>query len=311
MTLPNFLVIGASKSGTTSLYYYLQQHPDVYMSPVKEPKFFAFEGQEVYFRGAGIQRRVTSGLTTDIEEYRALFEGAEGEKAIGEASTLYLYSPRAPGRIKHHVPEAKMVALLRNPVDRAYSAYARQVRARREPLSFSEALREEERRIQDGWYHVYHYKNRGLYHGQLKRYFELFDRERIKVCLYEELNEDPVGVSQDVFRFLGVDDAFEPDTSLRHNVSGGIPKSEALAALIDTPNLLKTLAKSVLPERLRKRVLAELKNRNFKRVPPLPEEARSEVIEVFREDVFKLQELLGRDLSGWLDGGRRGVHDAA
>jgi hypothetical protein len=301
VTLPNFLVIGASKSGTTSLYYYLQQHPDIYMSPVKEPKFFALEGQEVYFRGPGIQRRVTRGLTTSIEEYRALFEGAEGEKAVGEASTLYLYSPRAPGRIKHHVPEARLIALLRNPVERAYSAYTQQVRAGREPLSFGSALREEEDRIQDGWYHVYHYKNRGLYYRQLKRYYETFGEERIKVYFYEDLSEDPVGVSQDIFRFLGVDDAFEPDASARYNVSR-LPRSEALASLLDKPNLLKTAARTVVPSGVRKRVSAGLKNRNFEKAPPMPEEARRELTEAFREDVLKLQELLGRDLSGWLDG---------
>jgi len=304
VTLPNFLVIGASKSGTTSLYYYLQQHPDVYMSPVKEPKFFALEGRKLDFRGPGADERINRWAVTDIEEYRALFEGAEGEKAIGEASPTYLHSPQAPGRIKHYVPEARLIALLRNPVDRAYSAYVQHVRDGREPLSFSEALREEEGRLRDNWSPGWGYKRIGFYHRHLKRYYEMFGEERIKVCLYEELSEDPVGVSRDIFRFLGVDDAFVPDTSLRHNTSG-IPRSRALLRFIKKPNVVKSALKPLLPGGVRKRISVNVQNWNLEKAPPLPEGARRELAEAYREDILGLQDLIGRDLSGWLDEPRR------
>jgi hypothetical protein len=304
VTLPNFLVIGASKSGTTSLYYYLQQHPDVYMSPVKEPRFFALEGRKLDFRGPGAQERINRWAVTDIEEYRALFEGVEGEKAIGEASPTYLHSPQAPGRIKHYVPEARLIALLRNPVQRAYSAYVQHVRDGREPLSFSEALREEEGRLRDNWSPGWGYKRIGFYHRHLKRYYEMFGEERIKVYLYEELSEDPVGVSRDIFRFLGVDDAFEPDTSLRHNPSG-IPRSRALLGLVKRPNAVKSALKPLLPGGVRKRISVNVQNWMLEKAPPLPEEARGELAEAYREDILGLQDLIGRDLSGWLDEPRR------
>ncbi len=151
MTLPNFLVIGATKSGTTSLYTYLKQHPEVYM-PMKEPNFFALEGREPpFFRGPEGWKEPSQKRITDLEGYRTLFAGASGEKAMGEVSPLYLYAPQAAYRIRRYVPEAKLVAILRNPVERAYSAYMHLVREDREPLGFAEALKEEERRIQSNW----------------------------------------------------------------------------------------------------------------------------------------------------------------
>ncbi len=294
MTMPNFLVIGAAKSGTTSLYHYLKQHPQVYMSPTKEPKFFAFEGRKLDFRGPGYRT-----VVTDIEEYRALFAGVSGEKAIGEASAMYLYVPEAADRIRRYVPEARLVAMLRNPVDRAYSAYLHRVREGRERLSFSEALKEEETRIRDNWRPLWHHKRMGFYHAQLTRYYELFSREQIRVYLYEDLNEDPVGMMQSIFRFLEVDDAFVPDTSLRHNVTR-IPRSRALQTFIQKPNPLEPLIKPFLPEGMRKRIRANLHNLNLTK-PPMPEDIREELTEAYREDILKLQGLIRRDLSSWLE----------
>jgi hypothetical protein len=297
--LPNFLIVGAGKAGTTSLYQYLKQHPEVYMSPVKEPKFFAFEGGKPDFQGPGDRERINRQSVIEIGQYEALFEGVRGEKAIGEASPTYLHSPQAPARIKHHAPEVRLIAVLRNPVERAYSSYMQRVRDGREPLGFLEALQEEERRLRDNWAPGWGYKRLGFYHAHLKRYYELFGRERIKVFLFEDLSKDPVGVSQDIFRFLGVDDAFEPDTSLRHNASG-IPRSRALHELVKRPNVVKSFLKPLLPEGARKRLSVNVQNWNLEKAPPLPGEVRREFAQTCREDILALQDLIGRDLSGWL-----------
>src|ERR671929_75877 len=133
MTMPNFFIIGAMKSGTTALYYYLEQHPEVYMSPVKEPNFFCSQEQK---NGAD--------AVTDIRAYERLFRGVLGETAVGEASHCYLYEPRAAAAIRRCVPEAKLLAILRNPIDRAFSHFLHMVRTGSEPLSdFAQALREE------------------------------------------------------------------------------------------------------------------------------------------------------------------------
>ena len=301
--MPNFLVIGAGNAGTTSLYHYLKQHPEVYMSPVKEPKFFALEGELPDYRGPGdmlvLTRSPADRAVIDLDGYEALFRGVRGEKAVGEASPVYLCDARAPGRIKHYVPDARLVAILRDPAERAYSAYMHQVRDGRETLSFAEALDAEERRTRANWSPGWRYTSEGFYHRNLARYHELFGRERVRVYLYEDLKEDPAGLMRGIFRFLGVDDSFAPDTSRRHNPSG-VPKSRALQALLKRPNPLSATLKPLLPKGLRRRLTEGLQERNLSKAPPLDPEVRRRLVETYREDVLRLQDLIGRDLSGWL-----------
>ncbi len=289
MTMPNFLIIGAMKSGTTALYYYLQQHPRVYMSPVKEPDFFCFEGR----------KDLGNHSITRIEAYQDLFRDVSGEEAIGEASHCYLYEPRAVERIEHHIPEAKFIAVLRNPVDRAYSHFLHMVRNGTEPLTdFAQALQEDERRKnpQD-------YVGRGLYHAQLKRYFDAFGRDSVKVYLYEDLGDAPLDTLRDAFRLLGVDDTFVPDVSLKRNVSGS-PRYKTLDRFLRRPSFVKEALKLYLPAGLRWRLskaFDDLKTRNLVGPPPVQPELRQQLIEAYREDVLKLQPLIGRDLSRWLE----------
>jgi hypothetical protein len=293
MTLPNFLVIGAMKSGTTALYYYLEQHPQIYMSPVKEPNFFCFEGRED-LDGESITR---------IGPYQDLFRHVSSEKAIGEASHCYLYEPKAAARIKYYVPDAKLIAVLRNPIDRAYSHFLHMVRNGTETLAdFAQVLQEEE----TGAYQErgsQHYIGRGLYYGQLKRYFDTFDRDQVRVYLYEDLSNVPIDTLQDAFRFLGVDDSFVPDISLRRNVSGH-PKYKLLDGFLRRPSPVKHAFKVYLPARLRWRLSKAfdyLKTRNLAKPPPVQPEVRRQLIGVYRDDILKVQELIHRDLSGWLE----------
>ena len=293
MTMPNFLVIGAMKSGTTALYYYLAQHPEIYMSPVKEPNFFCSEG-EAGRHGSSAAR---------LETYQNLFKDVSGEKAIGEASHCYLYEPEAVGRIRQSLPGAKFVAILRDPVGRAYSHFLHMVRNGTEPLTdFAQALREEETRAcKDRGFQDY--IGRGLYSDQLGRYFDAFGRERVKVYLYEDLSVAPVRVLQDTFRFLGVDDSIVPDVSLRRNVSGS-PRYEILDSILRRPNPVKDALKMHLPAALRWRLLKafdDLKTRNLTRPPAVEPGVRRRLVRIYREDILKVQELIHRDLSGWLE----------
>ena len=292
MTMPNFLIIGAMKSGTTALYYYLEQHPEIYMSPVKEPNFFSSQEQEN-----------AADAVTNIGTYQDLFRGGSGKKALGEASHSYLYEPRAAAEIKRYVPEAKLIAILRNPIDRAYSHFLHMVRSGTEPLDdFAQALREEEvgthkeRTFQD-------YIGRGLYYNQLKRYFGTFPQEQVRVYLYEDLSGAPISTVQDAFRFLKVDDSFVPDVSLRRNVSGQ-PKYKTLDGLLRRQSRIKHAAKIYLPARMRWRLsktFDDLKTRNLAEPPPVQSKVRRHLIGVYREDILKVQELIHRDLSGWLE----------
>jgi hypothetical protein len=305
--MPNFFVIGATKSGTTSLYHYLSQHPEVYLSPRKGPHYFAFEsGENVEGRGPGDAETLKGMLVTDPKQYRSLFQNAAAKAARGEASTMYIYYPKAPLRIKACVPDAKLIAILRNPVERAYSSYLHLVREGYEVhQDFAMALQEEEARIKANWLPLWHYKKMGFYYEQLQRYYDIFDSKQIRVYLYEEFRADPLVVMKDMFGYLGVDDAFVPDMTIKHNISG-VPRNHALHRLhhfLRKPSLLKTTLKAVLPASVRRplklRVLANLQAHNLQK-PPLSPELRQELTDAYRDDILKLQELVGRDLSRWL-----------
>jgi hypothetical protein len=309
VAMPNFFIIGAHKAGTTSLYHYLNQHPQVYMSPIKEPSFFNHDitpdGKLVKRRFEGPGRRRLAPKFADIEEYRALYRGVKGEKAIGEASPLYICAPGTPERIKRHVPEARAIALLRNPADRAYSAFLHAVRGGRETVNdFAQVLREEEGRIGDNWNYVFRYRTGGLYYERLKRYYEVFGRERVGVWLAEDLRGDPASVTQDVFRFLEVDDTFVADTSSRHNPAG-VPESEAARVMMRMTDTSVGVLRNAVPPTSKifpfvSNMRRAMQSRVLTEPPPIDPEIRTELIKGYREDILKLQVLIGRDLSMWL-----------
>lgn len=301
MTLPNFLLIGAAKSGTSALYNYLWQHPEIYMSGKKEPNFFALEGETVCFNGPGSEIINTKSVT-NLEEYKALFAGVRGEKAVGEASVLYLYHPQAAARIRHYIPNVKLIAILRNPIDRAYSSYLHMVRDGREPAdSFTKALDEEPERIRNNWAHSWHYQRLGYYHEQLQRYFALFPRQQIAVFTYDAFSAAPQQLLKQIFQFLEVDPSFEPDVSLRYNISGA-PRWKRLQKWLLWPNPVKERMKFLLPAYTRKRLVNKLMTLNVKPAakPDMSAAERQRLQAIFRDDILKLQTLLDQDLSHWL-----------
>lgn len=297
MTLPNFLIIGAAKAGTTSLYEYLQQHPEVFLSTPKEPRFFALEGQPLDFQGP-IQVINRKSVTT-WEAYQALFEDAEGKTAIGEASTVYLYEPQSLERIQHYLGQPKIVAILRNPVSRAYSSYLHLVRDGQETLSFEAALQAEATRIEQKWPPLWHYQRRGYYFNQLKPYVDQFGSDHVKVFLFEDLVSAPQALMRELFEFLGIDPNFEPNVSMQANPSG-VPKRQWLSRLLNRKNPMKQFAKSVLPTRFRKNIYSKLQQQNTGDKTTINPLLKQQLIEAYRDDVTQLQVLIDRDLSHWL-----------
>jgi hypothetical protein len=237
---------------------------------------------------------------SDQAEYEALFAPATTESAIGEASTMYLYLPWVPARIAELKPDMKLIAILRHPVDRAFSHYCMRVGMEAEPLkTFEEAVEAEPDRVARGDVDGTHYLGRGFYSAQIRRYLDLFPREQLRIYLYDDLREDAVKLSRDAFRFLEVDDRFEPDTSLKQNV-GEMPKSRALHDFLTRENPTKAVLKAVLPPTLRKRMATAAKDRNLLK-PVLSPDTRRRLTGAFREDILNLQDLLSRDLSAWLN----------
>jgi hypothetical protein len=158
--------------------------------------------------------------------------------------------------------------------------------------------------VRNGWHYIFHYRSRGLYYQQLKRYYEVFGRERVGVWLYEEMREDPASVAQSVFRFLEVDDTFAADTSSRYNPAGVPASGSARAAMRATNRAVWALRKALAPTssilplafKLRRAVLSRV----LTEPPPIDPELREELVAGYKEDILRLQELIGRDLSMWL-----------
>lgn len=296
---PDFLLIGAMKAGTTALYEALGQHPEVFMSPVKEPNFFAFVEAPPRFQAPIDQRPdgVNHTSITDPAKYQALFDGAAAGQVTGEASHWYLYWPAAPENIQKRARGVKLVAILRDPVERAYSAFLHFVRDGDEPITdFREALRAEPERIRKGWA-MGRYADRGFYHRQLERYYARFDPAQIRVVLHEDFVETPGAVLKDLFAFLEVDPDVEPHVGRRVNRSG-VPRSRLVHTAFQGAQAMAARVRPLLPEPLIDWAV-RLKNRNLDK-PPLPPEARSLLADAYRDDVRRLEALIGRDLSHWL-----------
>lgn len=299
--LPNFLIVGATKSGTTSLYYYLKQHPEIYMSPAKEPHFLICHTLEFPHRGIRDGFIDTSLMVKDSREYKKLFSGVKNETRIGEASTGYLYYyETAIPQIKRILGNIKIVIILRNPIDRAYSAYIMAIKGQKEFLSFEDALAEEEKRIKNNWFLLWHYTKQGFYYKQVKAYFENFSE--VKLYLFDDLEKKPLRLMKDIYSFLGVDNSFVPNVSTRYNVSG-IAKYKLVHNVLLRPNPIKSLSKLILKTLIgneTKVAIGQKLKSNLLKKPAMKTETREYLKKVFREDILALQDLINRDLSRWL-----------
>jgi hypothetical protein len=287
---PTFLILGAAKSGTTALYAWLRQHPDVYMSPVKQPHYFA--GLTPTFSGPGDQA-LNREIVTSEAEYLRLFAPGATRRARGEASPFYLYyAERTMERLRRTLPEARLVVLLREPVSRAYSGYLHLVRDGRETLSFQQALDREEERRARGWEPLWAHRALGLYAQQLAIVLEAFPRQQVGVWLYDDMRTRPAALFEEVCRFIGVDPGFRPTLS-RHNQSG-VPRSAALHALL-VKLRAPHVAKALLPEPVAQWVVA----RYLQRRPP-PADVASALGASYREELQRLAALLPeKDFAAW------------
>ena len=295
--LPNFLIIGAHKCGTTSLYEYLRQHPQVFMPQLKEPSFFTFENQNLDHFPA-----MKRNVVTRFEDYADLFREANGYAAVGEASPMYFKCSYSAANIKRHLPHARLILILRNPLERAYSHFQMELRnGTVKSRNFAEAIHEYEL-LPDG-IRYQRYIHDGKYFTLLKPYLDLFGAENILVLLFDQLRSDPFGLMKSVFEFLGIDDEFMPDLSEKHN-EGGLWRNPLWKVYYRNIHpALGTLAET-LPEDMRARLAAGAKKMRRSAVvkpPELSAQTKTELTVLFREEILKLQDLIRQDLTGWLE----------
>jgi len=312
VTMPTFLIIGAMKGGTTALYRLLAQHPEIYMSPVKEPNFYAYRNgrpKRGHPRGLpypvwivdtpqaaqrAMERGVDAASFTSLTAYQRLWQGVR-EPQRGEASVLYLYLPHVAESIATASPSMKLIAILRNPVDRAYSHYLMARRLGREPIpSFAEAMEAEASRLAQDYDPFWHYRSLGYYHTQLERYFRAFDRSQILIMLNDDLKRDLGGEYARLLRFLEVDTSFEPGPERKYNI-GGQPKSTLLYRFATSPSSTKDWLKRLVPTQYH----ATIMNRFVLSRPELDGQLRKQLARSYHDDIMRLEDLIGRDLSAW------------
>lgn len=277
MTLPNFLIIGAAKAGTTTLHAYLRPHPEIFMPARKELRYFAYNGSGDDY---------TYPVKTR-EEYEGYFADAGAAPAIGEASPRYLGSQVAAQRISAAIPGCRIVVSLRNPVEQAFSAYLMGLRNGNVApgTGFLPALAE---------HPIF---TRG-YAEDLGRYFGRFERSRIHVILFEDLARDPLAVAQELYGFLGVAPDFVPVVEKVSN-PGGLPRNRLLHRLL-ADERVKDFGRRYLPERWLD-AAKKVRNDNLEKQRMTPEE-RAAMMAIIRDDIRRTGDLVGLDLSAWLRG---------
>jgi len=289
---PNFIIVGAARSGTTSLYYWLRAHPQVFMSPVKETNYFAqlkpkFTGpgdnealhKPLERNADGSYKDRHAAIITSWQEYLALFSGSENYPARGEASPAYLFYPCTAKNIREVLPECKIVIVLREPVERAISNYKALRGAGREMLDFESALKKESDRLRKGWEHFWAYKGLGLYYEQVRRYFDVFPRNQLGIWLYEDLRENPREIYKQICKFLGVNTDFVPNFIQKNPSPDGYIPAIFRSFSQFIPDGIKSAIKLFVYERLSVQIKVKPETKAFLR-------------EYYQEDVHRLNELI-------------------
>lgn len=296
MPFPNFFIVGAPKCGTTALYTYLRNHPDVFMPDVKEPHYF---GSDLEFR---YRRR------PDAERYRSYFEEADGRSRIGEASIWYLYSSSAAREIREAVPEARAIALVRDPVEMITAMHSQFVYNGHEDLSLADALAAEAdraagRRIPDraNFPAGLRYRRIASFAEQIERYVEALGPDAVRVVVFDDLKADAPATYGGVLGFLGLDPDHRPDFDIVN--ANKIARSRTFRQLLnDPPEWLRAPVRAVLPWQLRRRLYRGLVSANIRREPRVA--ADRDVLDRLREEmapsVERLSALIGRNLDAWL-----------
>lgn len=302
--IPNFFIVGAPKCGTTSLWYYLKQHSDIFMCDPKEPHFF---GKDLKYESAGAIK--------DLNDYLALFDQVRNESKIGEASVFSLYSKSAANEIREFNPTANIIIMLRNPVDMVYSLYNFWVSTGREDIhEFQEALAAEDDRraglrLPDLIYHfpaeLLLYRDIARYSLQVKRYLDVFGKDKVHFIIFDDFVADTANEVANVFRFLDVDETELPD--LKQGNAGTVrqvrhPAIKRIVKNAFTKRLLRKLRPHPLGggtmgflEKLWRRHIYQ-----YEPTKPIATQVKNNLKKEFRQEIKNLSVLIQRNLDAWL-----------
>lgn len=286
--IPNFFIVGAPKAGTTSLYNYLSNHPQIYMSPLKETNYFSgdfIKQQNLYYKVE---------IIPNEHEYLSLFKGVSTEKIIGEASPSYLFYPNVAERIKNFNVSAKILIMLRNPVQRAYSHYLMDKRLGYVNESFEEiSCKNTDDELENLYFQQY--VELGKYASQVKRYLEVFNEKQVLVLLFENLVNNRQKTMDVICKFLNIDLLLLSEEVKFHNAF--IKSKNKIIELIYQNGIARLIIKRLLPNRGLDWVQQTLFSNNGK--PILQPKVRTILEQYYKEDIIHLEQLISKDLSAW------------
>lgn len=311
---PNFFIAGAPKAGTDELYYALDQHPEIYMSHLKEPCYFSSEIRVANFESpwrermhkeaestrqyvAGpIREKRFGGIISDWQDYLKLFAGVKQEKIIGEGSVSYLWSKTAASAIAQRLPDAKIVIVLRNPADRAFAQYLKSVSDGTVSCSFRRHLEACFSYNNEQLCILHPFIEYGMYAEQLDRYLQVFPKEQLSISMFEEIAPNPSRWLAGICEFLGVSANFTPQYVHGH-YHPNVPRLVRLTQTMQRAGVWEKAGKCI-PRQLR----TSIKHIVYRQTPQLKMQAgdRELLLHHYREDIQHLEYLLKRDLSNWL-----------
>jgi hypothetical protein len=306
---PDFLIVGAPKAGTTALHSALAQHPDVFMTQPKEPKFWLCDGAPPpAWCGPGDAHSQQEWIWR-ADEYAALFDAGRDHPVRGESTAFYLWSRGAHRRIAEELPDVRLIAVVRDPVDRAYSNWMHLWSDGLEPLAdFEVAFARQDERVEAGWAPFWRYRELGMYGEQLAHLQRYVDPARVLVMRYRDIVDDPPAAVDRACRFLGIATgtvATIPRDNSRGYVTPGW-RPAVLGPVVRTGALLGQLAPPEVWRRLHAPLIGQLSGRAEAARPRLTEAQRERLVPAFAEDVALLAEVTGEDFSDWLSTADRG-----
>ena len=309
---PDFLVIGAPKAGTTALHAALAQHPDVFVSDPKEPKYWLCDGAPPpAWRGPGDKHSQQEWIWR-ADRYFPLFAPAAQHQVRGESTPFYLWSRGAHRRIAEDLPDVRLVAVVRDPVDRAYSNWMHLWSDGLEPeADFVSAFGREDERIRAGWAPFWRYRELGMYGEQLAHLQQFVDPERILVLRYRDIVDDPPAAIDRASRFLGISAglvATIPRDNARSYVAPGW-RPTTWGPVIRAGAHLGQFARPEVWRRASAPLVARLQTGEPGPRPRLSPEQRERLVPAFADDVNLLSELTGQDFSDWLSSEPKGSFD--
>lgn len=285
---PNFFIVGGTKSATTNISYYLDQHEKVYVSKLNEPYYYCRFDVPLNFK--------RDSMIKNEKDYLKLFEKAQNQIAIGEASSVYLHCPTAPKAINEDNNSSKIIIVIRNPIDKCFSSYFSYKFMNLDKRSFDEKINFYEKQIENNEFDIYNFLEQGFFSKHIKNYFQTIQKNRIKILFFEDYIKDEKKYINQLWNFLGIHEPIE--LKLVSKNSYRIPKNIIAKKLLSNRNF-RNISTKLIPTIKRQQIGEKFFVKQTK-IPKMMPEQRLRLKEFFKNEYEELSKLLNQN-PPWID----------